>query len=102
MSKRIKNCLNQGYSEPVPDRLWYRIQNTIYVQKKRGSFLSFYKLVAVAAVFIFMIGIYNYQQHMTYTLVNNYLYEELVIMDLSVEGVSENSNWGIDDILGTL
>ncbi len=53
MTKSIKNFLNQEYNNFFSDRLWFRIQYTIQVQKRSFFyFLSFYKLVYLIAVFL--------------------------------------------------
>jgi negative regulator of sigma E activity len=100
MSKIIKDLSLTYNNEPVPNRLWDKVQGTIQSQQKQKtvSFFSVARIAVAAAVLICVIGLNTYQKHATHQLVNNYLYDEFIDIDFS----EEESDWEIDTLLGTL
>ena len=102
MTKIIKDLSFEYKNEEVPNRLWHKIQGTIQNQENTVSFFSFQKIIAVAAVMICVIGINIYQKQVSYQLVNTYLYDEFIAMDFSDDFSTEEPDWDVDDILGTL
>jgi hypothetical protein len=98
MSKIIKDLSLTYKNEPVPNRVWDKVQGTIQSQQNTVSFFSVARIAVAAAVLICVIGLNTYQKQATHQLVNNYLYDEFIDIDFS----AEESDWEIDTLLGTL